>query len=153
MALELYRRRHPAYWRPMFGLRGLQEEMNSMFSDLAEESSGTTPYTVTPAVDLIDSKDSVRVNVELPGMKREDVEISLKEDFLSIRGEKKEEKEEKDESRYYVERSYGGFSRTISLPSKVKADQVKATYRDGVLTIDLPKAEEDKVHQVNVEVE
>ena len=104
-------------------------------------------------MDLIDGKDSVRVNVELPGMKKEDVEISLKEDFLSIRGEKKEEKEEKDESRYYVERSYGGFFRTISLPSRVKADQVKATYRDGVLRIDLPKAEEDKVRQVDVEVE
>jgi HSP20 family protein len=153
MALELYRRRHPAYWRPTFGLGGLREEMNGMFSDLLEDTSGRGGHSIIPAVDLIDDKDSVRVNVELPGMKMEDVDITLKEDLLTIRGEKKEEKEEKDESRYYMERSYGSFSRTISLPSKVKADEVKATYTDGVLRIDLPKAEEEKVHQVNVEVQ
>ena len=152
MAVELYRRRHPVYWRPMFGLRGLQDEMNRMFSDFFEESSEKGVATITPAIDLIDGKDKVTVNVEVPGMNRDDVDISLKEDLLTIRGEKKEEKEEKEENRYYVERTYGSFLRTVTLPSRVKADEVKATYKDGVLKIELPKAEEDKVREVKVEV-
>lgn len=152
MAVELYRRRHPVYWRPMFGLRGLQDEMNRMFSDFFEESPEKEWATITPSIDLIDGKDKVTVNIEVPGMKKEDVEISLKDDLLTIRGEKKEEKEEQEETRYYVERTYGRFLRTISLPSGVKADEVKATYKDGVLKIELPKAEEEKVREVKVEV-
>ena len=152
MAVELYNRRHPVYFRPMFGLRGLQDEMNRMFSDFFEESSEKGVATITPAIDLVDGKDKVTVNVEVPGMNKDDVDISLKDDLLTIRGEKKEEKEEKEENRYYVERTYGSFLRTITLPSRVKADEVKATYKDGVLKIELPKAEEDKVREVKVEV-
>lgn len=152
MALELYRRRHPVYWRPSFGLRGLQEEMNRMFSDFFDESSEKGVATITPAIDLVDGKDKVTVRVEIPGMDKDDVQISLKEDMLVIRGEKKAEKEEKEENRYYVERSYGSFMRTVALPSRVKADEVKASYKDGVLKIELPKAEEDKIREVKVQV-
>jgi len=153
MAIERFRERRPVYWRPLFGLRGLQDEMNRMFSDFFGEASETAMSQLTPALDVVDGKDEVMVHVELPGIAKEDVEISLKDDLLTIRGEKKEKKEEKDENRYYVERTYGGFSRTINLPARVKADKVKASYKDGVLEIKMPKAEEDKVREVQVEVE
>jgi HSP20 family protein len=153
MAIDRYVERRPVYWRPLFGLRGLQNEMNRMFSDFFEETSETELSQLTPSLDVTDGKDDIKVHMELPGIAKEDLEISLKDDLLTIRGEKKAAKEEKEENRYYVERSYGSFSRTVNLPAKVKADQVKASYKDGVLEIRLPKAEEDKVREVQVDVE
>ncbi|TNF45596.1 Hsp20/alpha crystallin family protein, partial [bacterium] len=97
--------------------------------------------------------DSVKVKVELPGIARDEVDISLKDDTLTIKGEKKQEKEEKDENRYYVERSYGSFSRTLTLPSKVNAEGVEARFQDGVLEIYLPKAEEEKIKEIQVKVD
>ncbi|UCF31378.1 MAG: Hsp20/alpha crystallin family protein [bacterium] len=153
MAIERFRRQRPTLWEPFFGLRGLQEEMNRLFSDFYGEPSGTAVSMVNPAVDVVDTKDSIRIHVELPGIAKEDVEISLKDDILTIRGEKKREKEEKGENRYYVERSFGSFSRTMSLPGRVKNDKVKATFKNGVLEIDLPKAEEEKSREIQVKVE
>ncbi|UCG38519.1 MAG: Hsp20/alpha crystallin family protein [bacterium] len=153
MAIERFRGRHPVYWGPFFGLRGLQEEMNRLFSDFFGEVPEKGLAAVTPAVDLIDKKDRILVKVELPGISREDVEISLKDDLLTISGEKKEEKEEKGENRYYMERSYGRFSRTLTLPVRVKGEKVKATFKDGVLEVTLPKAEEEKAREVQVKVE
>jgi HSP20 family protein len=152
MAIERFKERHPVYWRPFFGLRSLQDEMNRMFSDFFGEASEGGMATVAPAVDLIDTADTLKINVELPGIRKEDVEISLKDDLLTIRGEKKEEKEQKGENRYYMERTYGTFSRTLNLPAKIKADKVKAAYKDGVLEITLPKAEEEKAREIQVEV-
>jgi HSP20 family protein len=153
MAIERFVERRPVYWRPLFGLRGLQDEMNRMFSDFFDETSDTKLSHLAPSLDVVDGKDDIQVHVELPGIAREDVDISLKEDVLTIRGEKKEKKEEKGENRYYVERSYGTFSRTINLPAKVRADQVKASYKDGVLEVSLPKAEGEKTREVHVDVE
>ena len=153
MAIERFVERRPAYWRPLFGLRGLQDEMNRMFSDFFDETGETKLSQLTPSLDVVDGKDDIRVHVELPGIAREDVDISLKDDLLTIRGEKKEKKEAKEENRYYVERSYGSFSRTINLPAKVQADRVKASYKDGVLEISLPKSQEAKMREVHVDVE
>jgi HSP20 family protein len=86
-------------------------------------------------------------------VKKEDVEITLKNDTLLVKGEKKEEREEKDENRYYVERNYGSFSRALNLPSTVQFDKVKAVFNDGVLEITLPKAEEEKARQVEIKVD
>ncbi len=152
MAIDRYKNRYPAYWGPVFGLRGLQEEMNRVFSDFFGEAGERSLVGVTPDVDVVDTKDAVKVKVELPGVKKEDVHISLKDDVLTIRGEKKEEKEEKGENRYLMERSYGTFSRSFTLPSRVVADRVEASYKDGVLVIILPKAEEDKSREVQVKV-
>ena len=152
MHIERYRGRHPVYFRPFFGLRGLRGDMNRFFTDFFEDSVAEDLTAFKPAVDLVDNKDSLQVKVELPGVKKDDVEISLKDDLLTIKGEKKEEKEEKDENRYYVERSYGSFSRTLTLPSLVKSDKVEATFKDGILVITLPKDEEEKAREVQVEV-
>jgi HSP20 family protein len=153
MMLERYRVRRPVMWGPLFGMRGLQNDMNLMFSGHLGEQDGNAVSTLTPAIDLVDSGDRVEVKVELPGMAKDDVDISLKDDILTIKGEKKQEREEKEENRYYVERTYGSFSRTLTLPSKVNPDGVEARFKDGVLEINLPKAEEEKIKQIQVQVD
>jgi len=153
MMLQGYRVRRPVLWGPVFGPRGLQDEMNSMFSGYSDEQAGKAVSTLTPAIDLVDTGDRVEVKVELPGMAKDDVDISLKDDTLTIKGEKKQEREEKEENRYYVERTYGSFSRTLTLPSKVNPDGVEARFRDGVLEINLPKAEEEKVKEIQVQID
>lgn len=152
MQIERFRGRHPVYFRPNLGLRGFRGDMDRFFSDIFDESVREELVAFNPSVDLVDTSDYLQVKVELPGVKKDDVEISLKEDLLTIKGEKKEEREEKGENRYYVESTYGTFSRRITLPSLVKNDQVKATFEDGVLLITLPKAEEEKATEVKVEV-
>jgi len=105
-----------------------------------------------PAVDLYEDKDGLTVKCELPGMKKEDIDISLHEGFLTISGERKHEEQKKTGEAYRTERYEGRFSRTLSLPSKVEADKISATYKDGVLTVELPKAEEAKPKQIQVNV-
>jgi len=152
MQIERYRGGRPVYFRPFFGLRGLQDEMNRVFSDFFDEAGEKTIAAFSPAVDLVDTENSLQVKVELPGVKKEDVEITLKNDVLTVKGEKKEEKEEKGENRYYIERSYGSFSRSLTLPAAVQFDKVVASFVDGVLEITLPKAEEEKARQVEIKV-
>jgi len=153
MMLERYRVRRPVMGGPLFGMRGLQDDINLMFSGHLGEKDGNSVSTLTPAIDLVDTGDRVEVKVELPGMAKDDVDISLKDDTLTIKGEKKQEREEKEENRYYVERTYGSFSRTLTLPSKVNPDGVEARFKDGVLEINLPKAEEEKIKQIQVQVD
>jgi len=126
--------------------------MNRVFYDFFDEAGEKTITAFSPAVDLVDTGDSLQVKVELPGVKKEDVEITLKNDVLTVKGEKKEEREEKGENRYYVERSYGSFSRSLTLPSAVQFDKVAASFVDGVLEVNLPKAEEEKARQVEIKV-
>jgi HSP20 family protein len=152
MQIERYRGGRPVYFRPFFGLRGLQDEMNRVFSDFFDEAGEKTIAAFSPAVDLVDTENALQVKVELPGVKKEDVEITLKNDVLTVKGEKKEEKEEKGENRYYIERSYGSFSRSLTLPAAVQFDKVAASFVDGVLEITLPKAEEEKARQVEIKV-
>lgn len=153
MQIERYRGGRPVYFRPFFGLRGLQDEMNRVFSDFLDETAEKGVSLLTPAMDLVEKPDVIQVKVELPGVKKDDVEITIKDDVLILKGEKREEKEEKGENRYYVERSYGSFARSLTLPSAVKTDQVKATFKDGVLEITMPKAEEEKAKKVEIKVD
>lgn len=153
MQIERYRGGRPVYFRPLFGLRGLQDEMNRVFSDFLDETAEKGVSLLTPAMDLVEKPDVIQVKVELPGVKKDDVEITIKDDVLILKGEKREEKEEKGENRYYVERSYGSFARSLTLPSAVKTDQVKATFKDGVLEITMPKAEEEKAKKVEIKVD
>ena len=147
------RNRHPLYFRPFFSPRVFRGDLNTVFSDIFEETAGKDPGVFSPAVDLVDTKSLLQVKVELPGVKKEDVEISLKDDILTVKGEKREEKKEEEDNRYYVERSYGSFSRTLTLPAPVKTDEIKATFENGVLEITLPKDEEEKNKEVKVEVQ
>ena len=105
-----------------------------------------------PAVDVEDKGNMLVVKAEIPGMKAEDVDIELHESQLMIRGEKKEEKEEMDEDKkyYYKERTFGSFSRTISLGQEVDSEKVKAEYKDGLLTVTLEKTEAKKARKISI---
>ena len=103
-----------------------------------------------PSVDVSESDDEYVVTAELPGAKKEDVTVELQEDVLTLLGEKKSEREEKGEKRRYVERSYGSFSRSFSLPSNADPDRMHASFEDGVLTIQIGKREDPKSRTISV---
>jgi len=106
-----------------------------------------------PAIEVYDRKDHLVVKAELPGIDKKDLKVSLDGDILSIKGETKKEQEIKEKDYYYSERAYGSFYRTLPLPMGVQKDKTKASYKDGILTIELPKNEEAKSKETDIEVE
>lgn len=106
-----------------------------------------------PSLDVYEEKDAVVVKTELPGMKKEDIEVNLTGETLTIKGEKKEDKEVKEDDYYRRERSYGSFMRSVGLPCEVKSEEIKASFKDGVLEIRLPKTEEAKKKAVAVKID
>ncbi len=135
-------------------LFGIQREINKMF-DGVFRGTGDEDYSFsswTPAVDIAEHDDEYLVKVELPGVNKDEVKLTLENNILTIRGEKKQEKETKKENYHRVERSYGSFQRSFTLPAAVKSDKIDASYKDGILTVSLPKAEEAKPKQIEVKV-
>ena len=134
-------------------LTQMRREMNGLFERFFHDPFGASfgpmdfdrwygdfsPVHFAPSVDVADEKKFIRITMELPGMDDEDIDVSLREDALVIRGEKKLEETHEDEGYYRTERSYGVFERTIPLPVEVDADRVEATFKKGVLTVRLPK--------------
>lgn len=106
-----------------------------------------------PSLDVYEEKDTVVVKAELPGMKKEEVEVNLAGETLTIKGEKKEDKEVKEDDYYRRERSYGSFLRTVALPCEVKSDEIKASFKDGVLEVRMPKTEEAKKKSIPVKID
>ena len=106
-----------------------------------------------PSLDVYEEKDAVVVKAELPGMKKEDVEVNLAGENLTIKGEKKEDKEVKEDDYYRRERSYGSFLRTVALPCEVKSDEIKASFKDGVLEVRMPKTEDAKKKSIAVKID
>jgi HSP20 family protein len=107
----------------------------------------------SPALDVYEDKDNVYVKVELPGMKKENIDLSLHDGMLSISGERKAESRHEEAEVCRSERFHGRFQRTVSLPTAVMSDKVKAAYKDGILTVTLPKTEEAKPRQIDVNVD
>lgn len=140
----------PAFDR-LFGLR---DELDRLFGNPFAELSRNSQFLKiwNPAIDLYENADTVTVKVELPGMKKEEIDVSLHDGVLSISGERKSEKNHKDAQTHRSERFVGVFQRSITLPTAVKADQTKAEYKEGILTITLPKAEEAKRKQIEINV-
>jgi HSP20 family protein len=124
----------------------LQREMNRLFDDfwrgfeLPAALPGLPRGAVMPQIDVAETDKDIRVTAELPGMEEKDIEVTLQNDMLSIKGEKKREREEKDENYRLVERSFGAFHRTIPLGVDVQQDKIDASFNKGVLTIVLPKS-------------
>lgn len=152
--LTRWQRPDVAAWGGFGRLNTLREEIDRLFEapfgDLARASQFMAGWS--PALDLYEDKDNLVARIELPGMKREEIEVSLHDGMLSISGERRvEEKQEKSEV-YRAERFFGRFQRTVSLPTLVAADKVKAQYKDGILTVTLPKAEEAKPKHIDVHV-
>jgi HSP20 family protein len=142
---------------PWFALEpwsNLREGINRLF-DSSLTDFGSFPKLMNawgPALDLYEDKDNLVVKVELPGMKKEEIEVSLHDGTLTISGERKGEESFKDAQTHRSERFYGRFQRAVALPLPVNAAQVKASYTDGILTVTLPKAEEAKPKQIEVNV-
>ncbi len=106
-----------------------------------------------PEFDISETKNEIIVRAEIPGIDPKDVNVSLVDNMLTIKGEKKQQLEEKDENYHFIGRNYGTFARAIALPREVQGEKVKASYRDGVLKIVLPKSEEAKEKEVQIKVE
>jgi HSP20 family protein len=142
-------------WEPFRNLVDIQGEVNRLFDAFAgRPMAGTTPGARTwmPAVDMVETKDDLMLRVELPGVREKDASVSITGDLLTIRGERRWDEEAKDHKVLHVERAYGQFERLIQLPMAVQADKVKASYRDGVLEITLPKAEELKPREIKINI-
>lgn len=138
-------------WSPVTGLAALEvNQLNQMFQN-AFNHDLFGPGNWAPAVDILENADKdIVVKVELPEVKREDISITVENDTLTIQGERKFE-QAKDAERYHrVERAYGAFRRSFTLPSQVDAGRVQANYRDGVLTVTLPRREETRPRQIQV---
>jgi HSP20 family protein len=106
-----------------------------------------------PSLDVAETKDEIVVKAEVPGMDPKDIDISLSDGLLTIKGEKKQEREEKEEDYHLVERSYGTFTRSIRLPKEVRRDKISASYKNGVLKVTLPKSEEAKQKEIKIKVD
>jgi HSP20 family protein len=143
-----------APWRPLGELSTLRREMDRLFECFFGEalSLERPGGTWEPRLDIAESKDMLTVKAELPGLEAEDLDVSVSGETLTIKGEKKQEREEKDERRHVVERSYGAFARTVRLPAPVIQDKITAGFKNGVLTISLPKTEEAKQKAIPINV-
>jgi HSP20 family protein len=133
-----------------------QRAINSLFDDFfrgvdfAPLEDGLSRFN--PRVDMTEDDKNVTITAELPGLDEKDIELNLSKDILTIKGEKKEEKEEKGKERYYMERSFGSFQRMISIPSEVDTTKVDATFKKGVLNITLPKLAKAKETQKKIQI-
>jgi len=152
-------------WRPLRDMVSIQEEMNRLFS--ASGGFGRTPKRWssfgsvgfepeeglwTPTVDVSETKDEIVLTAEVPGMKKEDIKLSVQDNVLTLSGEKKQEKEEKDTNFYRLERNFGSFCRSFTLSTSVQTDKVKASFKDGILKVTLPKSEEVKPKEIPINI-
>jgi len=141
----------PFHKRPRNELARLHDEMDDLFDSFFRGlGRPLTSYKAWPTIDVADKDDAIVVRAEIPGCKAEDIDISVYGNILTISGEKKESKEEKEKGYYHMESSYGSFRREISLPTDVDEDKIDAVCKDGVLSITLPKAEKTKAVKVKV---
>jgi HSP20 family protein len=146
-------------WRPFSGLTGMEQEVEKLFEDFWGRPFGWPERWRSrelkvrgPAIEVYEETGDVVVKAEIPGLKKEDLQVNLSDNLLTIHGEKKQEEEKKEKGYYYSERSYGSFSRSIQLPTDVQPEKVSASFKDGVLEIRLPKTEEAKRKEVKIKV-
>jgi len=139
-------------WEPFRDMLSLRADMDRLFKSLFGEIPEEREGFWAPVMDIEEDNDNVMVRAEIPGMKKEDIKVSVRNNVLTISGERKQEKEMKNKTYHRVERYYGKFSRTITLPSEVETDKIKASYKDGVLMVTLPKPESKKPKQIDVEI-
>jgi HSP20 family protein len=142
-------------WEPVRELATLQERMNRLFNDTfspVNSQESLVAGSFVPPVDVYEDDKSVRVKMEVPGIDEKDIDVHLENNLLSVRGERKLETETKEENYHRIERSYGSFIRSFTLPNTVNTEDVKASYAKGVLTITLAKKAEARPKQIKVNV-
>ncbi len=144
-------------WLPSRELDRFKREIDRMFDEFFGEerfpSIGLQEGIAFPALDVYDAGDKIVVKAEIPGVSKDDIEIVVRDNELTIKGEKKKEEEVKEENYYYSERSFGKFVRTLRLPVEIKPEEVKARFKNGVLEIELPKVEEARPKEIKIQVE
>jgi HSP20 family protein len=141
-------------FQPFRGVYTLHDQINRLFNetfDRSSEEANLTPWA--PAVDIFETEHELVVKADLPDIKPEELDIRAENNVLTIRGERKFEKKVNENNYLRVERSYGAFSRSFSLASTVNAEAIQADYKNGVLTLSIPKREEAKPKQIKVRVE
>ena len=142
-------------WRP-FEFDRIRMEMDRLWDSFLE---GRPVRRVEddrewlPSVDVSETKNDLVIKAELPGLDTKDIDISMNNGYLTIKSEKKNEKEEKDENYHLIERSYGSFTRSVQLPREVQSDKITASFKNGILKITLPKSEEAKKKEIKIKVE
>jgi HSP20 family protein len=136
--------------KPMNEMVTLREAMDRLFDDAFTRPLGLGGFADVPAIDMYQTNDKVVVKASLPGLKAEDVQITVTDNTLSLSGEFKEEKEEKEKTYHLREQRFGSFERTIALPTDVETDKATADFKDGVLTITLPKSEAVKPKTISI---
>jgi HSP20 family protein len=136
-------------------MTSLRQEMDRLFERFFEPRVDEffAPGEWAPTLDLSETKDALVAKIEVPGIDPKDIQVSLQEQLLTIKGEKKQEKEEKDARQHRVERSYGAFTRAVRLPVAVDAEKVTATFKNGLLTITLPKTPAAKGSTIPIKAE
>ncbi|MFQ5658260.1 MAG: Hsp20/alpha crystallin family protein [Candidatus Methylomirabilales bacterium] len=143
-------------WDPFQDLISLQERMNRLFDQTVARSCGErgggVGGTWAPAVDIYETADSVVLNAELPGLSKDDIDIQVRDHVLTLRGERRLEKEGKQENYLLVERAYGSFQRAFTLPPSIQADKIRAVFKSGVLEVSIPKGDEARPKQIKIEV-
>lgn len=132
-------------------LTRMQQEMNCFFDEFFGERRGELAEgSWVPSVDVSETESEIVVRAELPGMTQDDIELNLQDSVLTLKGEKKQEKEEEKESYHRMERCYGCFSRSFTLPANIDQDKIQASFKDGVLVVNLPKSEEAKPKKIAI---
>jgi len=142
-------------WDPFRELEDMSERLNRVFSRPVVRPSGKETLTVAdwaPTVDISETEQEYLIKAELPEVKKEDVKVTVEDGVLTIQGERRQEKEDKGRKYHRVERSYGGFARSFTLPESVDEGAVKAEYKDGVLSLHLPKTEKVRPKAIEVKV-
>ena len=155
MAIEMWRpRRRLQHWRPFENLDEWEQRLENMFGPSHAPFLGfRDPWQDagwTPTVEVFDRDDKLVVNAELPGMSEEDIDVSVENSTLTIKGERKAENEVREEDFYRCERFYGSFFRAIPLPSRVDSEGIEAQYENGILSVTLPKTGEGKPKKIKV---
>jgi HSP20 family protein len=140
-------------WDPFRDVMALQNRVNSIFRDFNDGADAPlTTASFVPAVDIYEDEKKVSLKLEVPGMVEKDLDVSVENNVLTVRGERKFEKEEKEENFHRIERRYGSFSRSFTLPSTVDTEHIQAHYQAGVLKLDLMKKPEAQPKQIKVNV-
>ena len=141
--------------RPMRNLFGLHNEMGRIFGDLFASQEGETDVEETywmPTVDVSETENDFEIRAELPGVSESDVNVSVTDNRLTVKGEKRQETETDGKNYHRVERRYGSFQRSFTLPRNVETSNIKAGFQDGVLTLTIPKAEEAKPTEIPISI-
>jgi len=141
-------------WEPFRGLSTLHDQVNRLFNDTVFRTQGEDSSLASwaPSVDIYETHDELVVQADLPGLNEKDIDVRVENNLLTIHGERKFEKSVSEDNYLRVERSFGTFSRSFSLPNTVNAEAIRAEYKNGVLSLTLPKREESKPRQVKVSV-